>query len=162
MTEATQFVTLGIDKETFAVPVEIVREILDMQPVARLPHAPPYLLGMIDVRGCSVPVVDLRVKLGLPPAPATAATRILVLEVAVGARASPMGIVADRVFEVAALDGRTLEPPPDIGERWNSDYITGVGRRGDGFVVVIDVRRLFQDREASRIAPSEPPLAPAA
>lgn len=157
MTDTTQYVTLGIDRDVFAVPVAMVQEILDRRDVARLPHAPAYLLGIIDVRGHSVPVVDLRVKLGLPPAPATSSTRILVLEVTVAGRALVLGLLADRVFEVTALDGERLEPPPEIGVRWRSDYITGVGRRRDGFVVVFDVSRLFADDELPLLggAPSE-------
>lgn len=160
MTATAQYVTLGIDKEVFAVPVEIVQEILDYQTVSRLPHAPAYLLGMIDVRGKAVPVVDLRAKLGLPSAPPTSATRILVLDIEIGERMLLIGMVADRVFEVTGLDGQAMEPPPEIGERWNSDYISGVGRRGDVFVVALDVKQLFHHGEASLLASK--PMASAA
>jgi purine-binding chemotaxis protein CheW len=83
LTEKTdaQFVTLGIDRELFAVPVEAVLEILDMREMFRVPDAPPRLAGLIDVRGRSVPVIDLRVKLGLAPVAATHGTRIMVREV---------------------------------------------------------------------------------
>src|ERR1700684_4141723 len=107
-TEA-QFVTLGIEREVFAVPVEAVVEILDMRPMFRLPDAPSYLAGLIDVRGRSVPVIDLRVKLGLPPAEATETTRIMVLEVPVAGKSLVLGLVADRVFEVAPLDDGRIE-----------------------------------------------------
>jgi purine-binding chemotaxis protein CheW len=74
-------VTLGIEREVFGVPVDSVLEILDMQPVFRVPEAPAYMLGLIDLRGRSVPVLDLRTKLGLPSVAPTETTRILVLEV---------------------------------------------------------------------------------
>jgi purine-binding chemotaxis protein CheW len=148
-TTDTQFVTLGIDREVFAVPVEAVVEILDMRPMFRVPDAPAYLAGLIDVRGRSVPVIDLRVKLGLPPIAPTASTRIMVLEVPVGGRDLVLGLVADRVFEVTGLDEGRLEPPPDIGNRWRSSTIRGVGRRGESFVIVFDLPRLFAtDAEA--------------
>src|SRR5690242_7532407 len=105
-----QFVTLGIDREIFAVPVETVLEILDMRPTFRIPEAPSHLLGLIDVRGRAVPVVDLRVKLGLTPTPPTELTRILVLDVALAQRRLVLGLVADRVFEVTALDASQVEP----------------------------------------------------
>jgi|HubBroStandDraft_1064217.scaffolds.fasta_scaffold362098_2 purine-binding chemotaxis protein CheW len=143
-----QFVTLGIDREVFAVPVEMVLEILDMRTLFRVPEAPPHLAGLIDVRGRGVPVIDLRIKLGLPGVEVTDGTRIMVLEVPVTGRQLILGLVADRVFEVAPLDGGRIDPPPDIGTRWNSDYIRGVGRRGDNFVVVFDLARLFSDDEA--------------
>src|SRR5258708_2544522 len=124
--DIAQFVTLGIEQEVFAVPVETVQEILAMRPLFRVPEAPSYLAGLIDVRGRGVPVIDLRAKLGLPSAPATENTRILVLEVPVSGRTLVLGLVADRVFEVAALDAKQIEPPPDLGVRWRSDYISGV------------------------------------
>src|ERR1700761_3214755 len=109
-----QFVTLGIEREVFAVPVESVVEILDMRPVFRIPETPSYLAGLIDVRGRGVPVVDLRMKLGLSATSATENTRILVLEVPVSGRRLVLGLIADPVFEVMplALDG--LEGAADI------------------------------------------------
>jgi purine-binding chemotaxis protein CheW len=149
--EDAQYVTLGIDREVFAVEVEKVREILDAQPVSRVPNAPAFLLGMIDVRGQGVPVIDLRVKLGLPPAPPTEHTRIVVLEVVAGGRTVPMGLMADRVFEVTALAGQTLEPPPEVGVRWRSDYIRAIGRRNGAFVIVFDLSCLFSAEDAAFI-----------
>jgi purine-binding chemotaxis protein CheW len=143
----TQFVTLGIDREVFAVPVETVLEILDMRELFRVPDAPAYLAGLIDVRGRGVPVIDLRVKLGLPAAAVTEGTRIMVLEVPVEGRQLVLGLIADRVYEVASLDDGRLEPPPQIGTKWHSEYIRGVGRRGEHFVVVFDLGRLFASDE---------------
>lgn len=151
MTEAAQYVTLGIDRETFAIPVESVQEILDMREVSRLPHAPAYLLGIIDVRGRSVPVIDLRIKLGLPSVSTTPSTRILVLEVPVDGRPVLLGLVADRVFEVTGFDAAKIEPPPEIGQRWRSEYIVGVGRRNDAFVIIFDIARLFAEDDITVI-----------
>jgi purine-binding chemotaxis protein CheW len=148
-TDIAQFVTLGIEQEVFAVPVETVQEILAMRNLFRVPEAPLYLAGLIDVRGRSVPVIDLRAKLGLPQVQASENTRILVLEVPANGRTLVLGLVADRVFEVAALDAKQIEPPPDIGVKWRSDYISGIGRRGDGFVIIFDLSRLFSAEEAA-------------
>jgi len=159
MTETAQYVTLGIDREIFAVPVESVQEILDMRDVSRLPHAPGYLLGIIDVRGRSVPVIDLRTKLALPSVPPTPDTRILVLEVAIDGRAVVLGMVADRVFEVTGLDTDQIEPPPEIGRRWRSDYIIGVGRRREAFVIIFDTGRLFAADDLAAIDSAPPDVA---
>jgi len=139
------FVTIGIDREVFAVPVETVLEILAMRPVFRIPEAPAYLKGLIDVRGRAVAVIDLRTKLGLPAVAADENTRIVVLDVPMQGRRLALGLVADRVFEVITLDTRQIEQPPDIGTRWHSDYIRGIGRRLDSFVVVLDLERLFSN-----------------
>jgi purine-binding chemotaxis protein CheW len=152
-----QFVTLGIDQEVFAVPVEAVVEILDMRPMFRLPEAPAYLAGLIDVRGRSVPVIDLRVKLGLPTTATTETTRILVLEITIAGRPLALGLIADRVFEVMALDVSQVEAPPDIGVRWRSDYISGVGRRDGGFVIIFDLPHLFSSTDEVLIGSKNKP-----
>jgi len=146
-----QFVTLGIDGEIFGIEVTAVREILEVRPITRLPQCPPYLLGMIDVRGSTVPVIDLRSKLGLPSAANTEQTRILVLDIPGESGARVLGLLTDRVFEVTSLDEQVMQPPPDIGVRWRSDYIQGLGRRGDAFVVVFDLERLFSSHETALI-----------
>jgi purine-binding chemotaxis protein CheW len=153
----TQFVTLGIDRETFALPVETVREILDMCEISRLPNAPPQLLGMIDVRGTCVPVIDLRTKFGLPRIDATASTRILVLELEAQGQTALIGLVADRVFEVTGLDADRLDPPPETGCRWRASHIAGIGRKGDKFVVVIDLKRLLAD-DAKTLLTDQPAI----
>jgi purine-binding chemotaxis protein CheW len=160
--DEAQFVTLGIGREVFAVPVDTVREILAMRPMFRVPDAPAHVAGLIDVRGRAVPVLDLRVKLGLPAVPATDNTRILVLEVEVQGRSLALGLIADRVFEVVALDPRSIAPPPDIGTGWHCDYIRGVGRRNDSFVVIFDLPRLLSSDDVvllSRRATAEPKAA---
>jgi purine-binding chemotaxis protein CheW len=149
-----QFVTLGIDREVFAVPVDAVLEILDIRPLFRIPEAPAYLAGLIDVRGRGVPVIDLRLKLGLPAVPTMESTRILVLEFAVGAQPLVLGLIADRVIEVITLDRRELQPAPEIGLQWKSDYIAGVGRRNENFVIIFELARLFSSADAALISAS--------
>lgn len=146
-----QFVTLGIDQEVFAVPVDAVLEILDMRPMFRIPEAPGYLAGLIDVRGRGVPVIDLRLKLGLPARAANEMTRILVLEFSVGEQKLVLGLIADRVIEVIALDKREIQPAPEIGLQWRSDYISGVGRRNDCFVIIFELARLFSSSDVALI-----------
>ncbi|WP_105440172.1 chemotaxis protein CheW [Neorhizobium sp. T25_13] len=141
----SQFVTFSLGDEIFAVPVEVVREILDHEEPFKIPHGPEYLLGLRDVRGQGVPVIDLRLRLGLTRTVKTPHTRILVLDVPVADRVLVLGLVADRVFEVVPFRKEQIETAPDIGVRWRSDYIAGVVRRESGFVVVVDLARLFSD-----------------
>ena len=143
MVETAQYLTLGLDGETFGIGIRNVREILDMRPISKLPQAPNFLLGMIDVRGTSYPIVDLRIKLDLPSVPATEATRIIILDVPMGDRFVGVGFVADCVFEVTGIDESQIEQPPSVGGRWKSDYIAGIGRKGDGFVIIFDLARLM-------------------
>ena len=156
-----QFVTLGLGDELFAIPVALVREILDMQKPFLIPEAPAHLVGLIDVRGQAVPVIDLRRKLGLPAKAATAETRILVLAVPRDGSELALGLIADRVIEVTALDEGSLSSAPQIGTRWRSDYIQAIGRRNGGFVVVFDLARLLASDAAALLQTPEarPPAA---
>lgn len=143
MAETAQYLTLGLAGETFGIGIRNVREILDMRPISRLPHAPHFLLGMIDVRGSGYPIVDLRLKLDLPSVPATDATRIIILDVPLGERVVGVGFVADCVYEVTDIDENSVEAVPEVGGRWQSDYIAGIGRKGEKFVILFDLARLM-------------------
>lgn len=147
MAELAQYLTLGLADETFGISIRNVREILDMRPISRLPHAPDFLVGMIDVRGSGYPIVDLRTKLNLPSVPATEATRIIILDVPMDDRLVGVGFIADCVFEVTDIDESQIEPPPSVGGRWKSDYLAGIGRKGDKFVIIFDLRRLMASTE---------------
>lgn len=145
MAELTQYVTLGVADEVFAAPVAKVQEILDVRPISRLPRAPENLLGIIDVRGTGVPVLDLRLTLGMEGAADTENTRIVVLSVDSATGPVVVGLRTDRVFEVTVLDQETLDPAPAVSARWQDHCIAGIGRRNGGFVTVLDLDRLLGD-----------------
>lgn len=151
MSGEAQFVTLGLGAEVFAVPVEYVREILDYKAPFAIPEGPAYLLGLTDVRGRGTATIDLRTKLGLPAAPPTPQTRILVLDIPLADRVLSLGLVADRVIEVVAVDEAQIEPAPDIGVPWRSEYIRGVVRREAGFVVLFELAKLLTSQEAAAL-----------
>ncbi len=138
-----QAVVFGLDRELFALPVALVREILDLRDAFRVPEGPGWLRGLVDVRGQVVPMVDLRLRLGLAAAEATLATRILVVDVALDDRTITLGLVVDRVLDVSAFAADTIEGAPEIGVRWPSGYIAGVVRRDGGFVLLLDAPVLF-------------------
>ena len=141
--EEIQAVTFGLRAEVFAVPVTFVKEILDYRETFRIPGGPDYLLGLTDLRGQGVTTIDFRLRLGLSRADATSATRILVIEVPLADRTLLLGLVVDRVIEVSSFRSDEIEGAPDIGADWPSDYIAGVVRRQDGFVVLVDVNAIF-------------------
>jgi purine-binding chemotaxis protein CheW len=149
-----QLVTFALGAERFALPVGVVREILDYAPAFRIPNGPRHLLGLCNVRGQSVPVIDLGLRLGMPPTEPTPNTRVLVVDIAVGERAMTLGILVDRVFEVAAVRKGEIEAAPDIGASWSSDYIDGVVRRDDSFLVIVNLARLLSEGEADALTVS--------
>lgn len=150
-----QVVVFGLGEEEFALPVGCVREILDHHAAFRVPHAPAWLLGLIDVRGTSVPVVDLRTRLGLASAATTLATRILVVDLALGdGRSLTLGLVVDRVLDVSTFDAARIEAAPDVGVRWHSTFIRGILRRAAGFVVLLDLPSVFAADADLLLAPA--------
>lgn len=154
-----QVVTFGLGAEIFAVPVSLVREILDYRETFRIPNGPDYLLGLTEMRDQGVTTIDFRLRLGLPRAEPTPATRILVVDVPLADRTLVLGLVVDRVLEVSSIHTDQLEAAPDIGVRWPSDYISGVVKREGGFVVLVDMTKIFSAQEAALL---QPPAASAA
>lgn len=150
-THEIQVVTFGLGAETFAVPVTLVREILDYRETFRIPNGPAYLLGLTDMRGQGVTTIDFRMRLGMAPVAPTPSTRILVVDVPVADRVLMLGLVVDRVLEVCSVRADQLGGAPDIGVRWPSDYIAGVIRREEGFVVLVEMGRIFSAEEASAL-----------
>ena len=139
--------TFGLADALFALPVAPVVEILDAQPVAPLPNAPAHLLGLIDRRGVSVPVVDLRLLMGMPPRADDPDTRIVVLRPDAEEASHIVGLRLDRVFEVTELDHAESAPLPEAGLLgWDEAMVSGIGRRNGAFISVLRLMGLFEAR----------------
>lgn len=147
MSEVAQYMTFKLGDELFAIDVAQVREVLDLTPITKVPTAPPYMSGVVNVRGKAVPVVSLRRKFGLPDAAATVHTRIVVMELELDGERCVVGGQADSVHDVIELEAAELEPPPKIAARWRSDTIKGMARRGDDFIIVLEMQRVFGSDE---------------
>jgi len=132
---------------SFAVSILQVKEILQYEVITRVPSVPASIRGVINLRGSVVPVVDLSVKLGLPPTPVTPRTCILIVEVALGTDRTVMGVLADAVSEVLELGEGEIEPPPPFGAKVAVDYLTGMGKVGKGFVLLLDLDRALSANE---------------
>lgn len=144
---SAQHLTFRLESELFAVEVAKVREVLDLVPITKVPRAPAYMRGMINVRGNVVPVVDLHVKFGMASAQTTRDTRIIVMEVEIQGEPLVVGAIADAVHEVTELETGSIEAVPRIGMRWNTEFMKGIGKRNDRFVIVLDVNHVFSARE---------------
>jgi purine-binding chemotaxis protein CheW len=143
ITTTAQYITFKLGDELFAINVGQVREVLDLTQITRVPTAPEYMRGVVNVRGNAVPVVDLRLKFGLPKAPDTVQSRIVVLELELDNEQVIIGGLADSVHEVIELEPGQIEEPPRIGMRWRTDLIQGMGKRGDQFIIILDINRVF-------------------
>lgn len=143
VTEPAQYITFKLGDELFAIDVAQVREVLELPLITHVPTAPAYMRGVVNVRGKAVPVVDLRMKFGLPPVADTLASRIVVMELDLDGEATVVGGIADSVHEVIELEPGQIEPPPRIAMRWRTELIKGMGRRGDEFIIILDIGAVF-------------------
>jgi purine-binding chemotaxis protein CheW len=159
--ETSQYMTFKLGNELFAIGVAQVREVLEVPRITRVPTAPDYMRGVVNVRGQATPVVDLRLKFGLPAVPDTVHTRIVVMELELDGEATVLGGVADSVHEVIEFEPGNIGPPPRIAMRWRSEFIQGMGKRGDEFIIILDVNRVFSSEELAlageiSVPPAEP------
>ena len=142
-----QYVTFSLCDELFGVEVSRAREILSLTPVTKVPQTPDYLLGVINLRGQVVPVVDMRLKLGLSAGEDTEDTCIIVVEVQVDGEAIIVGALADAVREVMEIRADQIEPPPKLGTRLKTEFITGMGKVDEQFMILLNIDRVFNSED---------------
>lgn len=124
----------------YAVPVMAVREIIRLCPITPVANMPPHVRGVINLRGRVIPLIDLRIRFGLPAAPDHDRTCIVVGQVAAaGSEARPYAVVVDGVEEVVALSMADIVPPPDFGAGVELRFVTGMGRRAAGVTTLVDL-----------------------
>lgn len=143
--EPRTYVTFVLAEQMLAVDVAMVREILDPQPVTRLPNAPGDLLGMIDIRGENVALVDLPGRLGLHGSPPEGAGRIIVLEFGSNP-ATPIGVIADRVLGVAEIPDDEIGAAPSAMTSWDSSVLRGVARVNGQLIQILALETVFQSK----------------
>jgi purine-binding chemotaxis protein CheW len=146
-----QYLTFGIDGETYGIAVAKVREVLEYIKPTKLPKTANFLKGLINVRDVGIPVVDLRAKFGLPEIEVTQDTAILVVEIDGADGQVMIGAIADEVYEVIEIEDDKLEPPPRFGVKIDSQFIKNVGKRDDHFIIILDLDRAFNDEEARKL-----------
>lgn len=144
--EILEHTFLKLKNGLFAIPVQTVREFLEVQQFIYIPEAPPYVLGLITVRDENVAVVDLAMKLGMPAIEHTKDTRIIVMEVPKAYGHSVIGALVDSVVDVCIpeeTDGCTV---PDLGGNLTLNYITKLARYNNKTVIILDIEQIFKDR----------------
>jgi len=148
---SSQYVTFNLGKELYGVEVTRTREILSLTPVTKVPQTPDYLLGVINLRGQVVPVVDMRLKLGLLAGDETEDTCIIVVDVHVDGETITVGALADAVREVLDIRSDQIEPPPRLGTRLNTEYINGMGKIDEQFMILLNIDRIFNSKELTLV-----------
>ena len=147
ITETRQYLTFKMEEEIFALDVGKVREILDYTNIAKVPQTPEFMRGVINLRGSVVPVVDMRLKFNMPAQDRTVDTCIVVVEIMIDKEQTVLGALVDSVQEVFELEPSQVEPAPRIGTKLNTDFILGMGKRDDRFVIILDIDKAFSTEE---------------
>lgn len=145
--EIRQYLTFKLEGEIFALDVGKVREILDYTNMTKVPQTPDFMKGVINLRGSVVPVVDMRLKFGIPPQEKTVDTCIIVVEIHIDNEAIILGALVDSVQEVFELEPNQIEAAPRIGTKLRTEFILGMGKRNDNFVIILDIDKVFSGED---------------
>jgi purine-binding chemotaxis protein CheW len=154
ITEVRQYLTFRLGEEVFGLDVGKVREILDFTTITKVPRTPEFMRGVINLRGSVVPVVDMRVKFGMSATEKTVNTCIIVAEVELDGDTTVLGALVDSVQEVFELEPSQIEPAPRIGTKLNTEFIKGMGKRDERFIILLDVDKAFSAEELSLVSTS--------
>lgn len=149
ITETTQYLTYKLADEIFALEISKVREVLDFTAITKVPRTPEFMRGVINLRGNVVPVVDMRLKFGMSKTEKTVNTCIIIAEITLDGDTAVLGALADSVQEVIDLEPDQIEPAPKIGTRLNTEFIKGMGKRNEQFLIILDIDKVFSADELS-------------
>ena len=147
ITETVQYLTFKMADEIFAFDVAKVREILELISITKVPQTPEFMRGVINLRGSVVPVIDLRLNFGMQCTENTVNTCIIVVEVDLNGEAIVLGVLADSVQEVVEMEPDLIEPPPRLGTKLKTEFIKGMGKIENDFVMILDIDKVFSADE---------------
>ncbi len=150
-----QYLTFTLNEEQYAVSVGKVREVLEYTRITKLPRTADFMKGIINLRGAGVPVIDLRLKFGMAETPVGKDTAIIVLDVDSRDGSVVVGVLADAVHEVVEIAADKVEPAPRFGTSLSAEFIQGVGKRDDSFIIILDIDRIFNSDEVTMLKAQE-------
>jgi purine-binding chemotaxis protein CheW len=148
----TSYLSFQLGDEMFAADVSKVLEILELRPITKVPRSPSYMRGVINLRGSVLPVLDTRIKFGLEAREDTVDTCIVVLHVLMEGEPLTLGALVDSVEEVLELSETDIEAPPTIGSKFNPEYLHGMVKMDDNFIMVLNVDKVFSTDELVLVA----------
>ena len=147
-----QYLTFLLGGEMFAIEILNVREIIEYGALTTVPMMPPFIRGVINLRGAVVPVIDLSVRFARPPVEVTRRTCIIIIEIDNAGEKQDIGVVVDSVSEVLDIPAGMIEPPPSFGARIRTDFIQGMGKVNDKFVIILNVHNVLSVDEMSQLS----------
>lgn len=157
-TEQQQYLTFTLGEEMFAIGILSIREIIEYGHLTEVPMTPPFIRGVINLRGAVVPVVDMAARFGRKARETTKRTCIVIIEIDNDdSSTTQMGIVVDAVSEVLEIPPGEIEPPPDFGARIRTDFVSGMGKVNGKFVVMLNVNRVLSIDEVAVLSAIKQP-----
>lgn len=150
------FLSFKLAEEHFAIEVMKIMEILEVPKITKVPHAPEFLKGVVNLRGGVLPVIDARIKFGLQPIEQTVDTCILVLSIAINDEVITVGAMVDSVSEVFEMEEKHIQPSPSIGTKYKADFIQGMIKEKDQFMMLLDIDKVFSTEELESILEQKP------
>ncbi len=142
-----QYLTFTLEREQFALDIGSVREVLELVNITRVPRTPDYIRGVINLRGRAVPVVDLKLKFGMGATERTVNTCIIIVEVTLDGEGTVLGALADSVQEVYEMESSQIEATPRMGTPIKAEFIRGMGKAGEQFIIILDINKVFTSLE---------------
>ncbi|MDF2178241.1 chemotaxis protein CheW [Aliiglaciecola sp. CAU 1673] len=149
--QSIQILSFVLDGDWFGVEIGGIQEVLEYRTVTKVPRTPAFMLGVINLRGKVIPVVDLRRHFEMKTPEPTVDSCIIIIHVEIDGESTALGILADRVKEVLEIDMSNISPPPKIGSRVNSNFIYGMARHDDNFIILLRLARVFSSEELQRV-----------
>jgi len=142
-----QYLAFTLGAEAFAIDIAAIREVIQFGGITEVPLMPPFIRGVINLRGSVVPVIDLFVRFGRPAAAVAHRTCIVILELAQNEGTAELGILVDNVSEVLSIGASEIEPAPSFGSDVRAEFIAGVAKVGSRFVLLLDVDHVLSVEE---------------
>lgn len=146
-----QYLTFQLSDEQYGLNVLQVREVLEIPRITRVPRMPAYMKGVINIRGSVIPVINLRLKLGLEELENSVNSRVVIIEIETSQEKIALGILVDSVQEVVDIGQSEISPPPRIGTKIESAFINGIARLGQGFVIILNIDQVFDNQEMASL-----------
>jgi len=146
-----QYLAFTLGGETFAMDIRSIREVIQFGGITEVPLMPPFIRGVINLRGSVVPVIDLSVRFGRQATAVAHRTCIVILELTLGDGSAELGVMVDNVSEVLSIGEGEIEPAPAFGSAIRSEFIAGVATVSDRFVILLDVDHVLSVDEMSAL-----------
>jgi len=150
--ETNSYLTFKLGNEEFGVHVSQVLNILEMTRVTEVPKAPDYMKGVINLRGMVLPIIDTRIKFGMTETEYTNNTCIIVMDLEMEGNTIHLGSIVDEVLSVNEIADNQIEPPPSIGNKYKSSFISGMAKVEENFVMLLDMQQVLSEEELTEIS----------